>query len=106
MIFARRVERVGDPARDELRRREPFGVDVEERDLGVGELVVAEDVAEQVAREDGAAGADERDSRASHSLLAPNVRPLMNCFCKSAKTMIDGIATRTAAAAIRLLFEK
>ena len=52
--LGRRVERVGDPAGDELRRREPFGVDVEQRDLGVGELLVPEDVAEQVAGEDGA----------------------------------------------------
>ena len=40
---------------------EPFGVDVEQRDLGVRELLVAEDVAEQVAREHRAARADERD---------------------------------------------
>ena len=59
--LGRRVERVGDPAGDELRRREPFGVDVEQRDLRLGELLVAEDVAEQVAREHGAARADERD---------------------------------------------
>ena len=56
-----RVERVGDPPGDELRRREPLGVDVEQRDLGAGELLVAEDVAEQVAGEHRAAGADERD---------------------------------------------
>ncbi len=102
----RGVALAGDVGRHRLGGREPVGVDVVERELGAAELRVVEDVPDQVPREDHASGADERDSRAAHSLLAPSVSPLMNCFCSSAKTMIDGIATRTAAAAIRLLFEK
>jgi len=45
------VEGVGNPARDELRRGSRSVVDVEEGDLAARELVVAEDVAQQVACE-------------------------------------------------------
>ena len=96
----------GDARRHRLGGREPIRVDVVERDLGLAELGVLEDVPEQVLREDDAAGADERDPPAAHSLVDPSVRPLMNCLCNSANTRIDGIATSTAAAAMRLLFEK
>src|SRR5262249_20885547 len=83
---------------------EPVRIDVVERDLGVEELGELEDVGEQVLRELDAAGAYERDAR--QPLFAPSVRPLMNCFCRRAKTTRVGTATRSAAAAIRFVFVK
>ena len=85
---------------------EPVRVDVVQRDLDAAQLRALEDVAEQVLREDDAPGADEGDARGAHSLLAPRVRPLMNCRCSRAKMTIVGITTRIEAAAIRLLFVK
>ena len=46
---------------DDLRGVEALGVDVEERDGRVGQLGIAEDVAEQVLGEHGAARTDEGD---------------------------------------------
>ena len=93
---ARRVERVGDAAGDELRRLEPFGVDVEQRDLGVGELLVSEDVAEQVAREHRAARADERDL--GHARRLPACGRLTPCGgCGSAARGTGSRTPRTRA---------
>jgi hypothetical protein len=55
----RRLERLADPASHQLRRAEAFGVDVVQHDLGVSQFLVAEDVPEQVAGEDGTAGTEE-----------------------------------------------
>ncbi len=65
-----RVECICDAAGDERGGLEPFGVDVEQRDLGVGELLVPEDVTEQVAREHSAARADEHDLGHARNLPA------------------------------------
>ena len=56
------AELLGGPARHRLGGLEPLGVDVVQRDLDVAELVKREQVAEQVARELDAAGADEGDA--------------------------------------------
>src|SRR5205823_1065976 len=74
--LGRRSERVGDPTGYQLRRLEALGVDVEERDLRLGELLEAEDVAEQVAGEDRAARADERNLRHARRLCLAAAVPL------------------------------
>src|SRR3954447_18890763 len=50
------------PARHRLGGLEPLAVDVVERDVQLAEVVIGEEVAEQVARELDAAGADEGDA--------------------------------------------
>jgi hypothetical protein len=53
---------VDQPRVDDLRRAQPLRVDVHERERRVvAQLGEAQDVADEVAREDGRAGADERD---------------------------------------------
>src|SRR2546430_16336612 len=59
----RSLAHTADVTRHRLGGREPVRVDVVQRDLDVVELGEEEDVAEQVLREDDAAGADERDLR-------------------------------------------
>ena len=53
--LGRRPQRLRDAPGDQPRRFEPLGVDVEEGDLRLRELLVAEDVAEQIPGEHGAA---------------------------------------------------
>src|SRR5207248_3378931 len=65
-----------------LRGAQPVLVDVVQRDLEAVQLGEGEEVAEQVAREDDAARADEGNAR--HPFLAPSVRPLTNWRCSAA----------------------
>ena len=90
MIVGLRAALAGDVARHRLGGLEPVGVDVVQRDLDVAQRGQREDVAEQVLREDDAAGADERDPR--HPLFAPSVSPLTKCFWSTTKTSSVGIA--------------
>jgi len=57
---------LGDPPGDDVGEVEPRGVDVEQPDVALGQGGGAEDVAEQVLGEDGAAGADEGDGGVGH----------------------------------------
>ena len=59
----RGAARPRDVARHRLGGREPVRVDVVERDLDAVQRGEGEDVAEEVLREDDAAGTDERDPR-------------------------------------------
>jgi hypothetical protein len=56
-----RNEPFGEPAGRDLRRAQALGVDVHQRERRAGELGEAQDVPDQVAREDRRPGADERD---------------------------------------------
>jgi hypothetical protein len=59
---------VDQPRRDDLGRAQALGVDVHQRELRVvTQLGEAEDVADEVAREDSGAGSDEGDFR--HQVL-------------------------------------
>ena len=57
-----RVQRVGGPARHPHRRRQAVGVDVVKHDVGVAQLRIREEVAEQVPGELDAPRADQDDS--------------------------------------------
>jgi hypothetical protein len=70
----RGTQRAGRPAGHPLRRREPVGVDIVERDLGVAERRGGQDVAEQVPGELDAAGADEDDPGHGSSASPPPMR--------------------------------
>ena len=53
------LEGLADSTGDKLGGRQSFLVDVVEHDLRAGQLLVAEDIAEEVTGEDGAAGPEE-----------------------------------------------
>jgi len=58
----RRPELAAHLTRGALGDAEPLGVDVVQHEAGVGELRVAQDVGDELAGEDDAPGADERDA--------------------------------------------
>ena len=55
------IQRLGHFVRDDLRRAQALRVDVVQADGDAGEFGEAEDVAEQILREDGASSAEEGD---------------------------------------------
>jgi hypothetical protein len=103
---------LGDVPGRALRRREPFRVDVVQRDPGVGEFGEGEQVGEQALREHHTAGADEGDpSRApsvikflsgsgqlgcaAHPLSPLDVSDWMNVFCASRNATSTGTTVMT-----------